>query len=172
MIRQMSGAGWHQDPWGPQGHLRWYDGMQWTQNVQVQQQPMPMVVMAPSGGGASSVAVVESGPNHLLHLVLTLLTCGLWLPVWILVAIFGRRSTAVATAAAGGGGGAVVVMPVAPAPPPVPVAAHPPGWYLDASGVDRWWDGVQWTHHARERALPAGTGLIETTGTDPRQPGR
>lgn len=32
-------------------------------------------------------AAYQPGANHLLHLVLTLLTCGLWLPVWFLVAL-------------------------------------------------------------------------------------
>lgn len=31
--------------------------------------------------------------NHALHLVLTLATCGLWLPVWAVSAVVGRRET-------------------------------------------------------------------------------
>ena len=27
-------------------------------------------------------------PNHILHLLLTLITFGLWLPIWILVSLF------------------------------------------------------------------------------------
>ncbi len=36
-------------------------------------------------------AVVVKGkrPSHLLHLILSLVTLGIWIPVWILVAIFG-----------------------------------------------------------------------------------
>lgn len=30
---------------------------------------------------------IGNTPNHLLHLVLTILTAGLWLPIWILVCI-------------------------------------------------------------------------------------
>lgn len=33
------------------------------------------------------VLVVRPGANHIVHLLLTFLTCGLWLIVWILVAI-------------------------------------------------------------------------------------
>jgi len=33
------------------------------------------------------VVVYNSGTNHGLHLVLTLLTCGMWLPVWIIIVI-------------------------------------------------------------------------------------
>jgi hypothetical protein len=32
------------------------------------------------------------------------------------------------------------------APPPAPAAA-PPGWYPDATGVQRYWDGRAWTDH-------------------------
>ena len=31
------------------------------------------------------------GFPHLLHLVLTVLTCGLWLPVWIIHRLFSSR---------------------------------------------------------------------------------
>ena len=31
--------------------------------------------------------VGRTGPNHVLHLLLTIFTCGLWLPVWIIVTI-------------------------------------------------------------------------------------
>jgi drug/metabolite transporter (DMT)-like permease len=32
-----------------------------------------------------------------------------------------------------------------PTPGQVPVGQAPPGWYPDAYGVTRWWDGAQWT---------------------------
>lgn len=32
------------------------------------------------------------GINHLLHLILTLLVCGLWLPVWIMLAVAGGNA--------------------------------------------------------------------------------
>jgi membrane protein DedA with SNARE-associated domain len=44
-----------------------------------------------------------SGVNHALHAVLTLLSCGLWLPIWVLVAIFGGSSSV----AVGGAGGVI-----------------------------------------------------------------
>lgn len=34
------------------------------------------------------VVVVKTHPSHLLHLVLTLLTGGLWIPVWITVTVY------------------------------------------------------------------------------------
>lgn len=30
------------------------------------------------------------GPNHLLHLILALLTCGLWAPIWLLITLTDR----------------------------------------------------------------------------------
>ncbi len=57
--------------------------------------PAPSVAVAVSGGGT----------NHALHLVLTVLSCGMWLPIWILIAIFesvGRPSASVAVGGPGG----------------------------------------------------------------------
>lgn len=39
------------------------------------------------------------GANHPLHLILTLITCGMWAPVWIVVAAVGRRTTVTETGA-------------------------------------------------------------------------
>ena len=30
----------------------------------------------------------RQAPNHLIHAIVTLFLCGLWIPVWILVSIF------------------------------------------------------------------------------------
>jgi hypothetical protein len=35
--------------------------------------------------------VTVTQPNHGLHAVLTLLTCGLWAPIWFIIAIAGSR---------------------------------------------------------------------------------
>ena len=55
------------------------------------------------GGGG----VLRRGSQPALHAVLTFLSCGLWLPSWILAAIFGggRGSTAVVTGGAGASAG-------------------------------------------------------------------
>lgn len=37
----------------------------------------------------SAVLVRGHRPNHVLHLILTIITLGLWAIIWILVAIFG-----------------------------------------------------------------------------------
>lgn len=54
---------------------------------------MPIVNVTQNNMGGGFVTV-RRGPNHGLHLVLTILTCGMWAPVWILVWIIdamGRR---------------------------------------------------------------------------------
>lgn len=33
------------------------------------------------------IIIQDDKPNHLLHLILSLLTMGLWIPVWFLVAM-------------------------------------------------------------------------------------
>ena len=30
----------------------------------------------------------KSGPSHILHLILALVTAGIWLPVWVLLCVF------------------------------------------------------------------------------------
>jgi Protein of unknown function (DUF2510) len=91
--------GWYPDPSGQPGQ-RYHDGQRWTKHF-TPAPPPP----APAPAPAPSVAVAVSagtGTNHALHLILTLLSCGLWLPIWILVAIFDTRgSTAVAVGGAG-----------------------------------------------------------------------
>jgi hypothetical protein len=42
----------------------------------------------------------------------------------------------------------------------------PAGWYRDASGATRWWDGQQWTEHVRETA----TAVIPATPAEPEVP--
>ncbi|APE36860.1 hypothetical protein BOX37_26305 [Nocardia mangyaensis] len=49
-------------------------------------QAVPVVNVTQNNVGGGYLAV-RRGPNHGLHLVLTLITCGLWAPVWILVVI-------------------------------------------------------------------------------------
>jgi hypothetical protein len=47
---------------------------------------------------------------------------------------------------------------------------YPPGWYPDAQGVTRWWDGTQWTQHTQPGGAPqpqagaAGQGAASPQG--------
>lgn len=50
-----------------------------------------------------AVMVRGRRPNHVLHLLLTIVTMGLWLPVWILIALTSREQRAVLTAVPGRG---------------------------------------------------------------------
>lgn len=102
-------AGWYPDPSGQPGQ-RYHDGTKWTNHFT----PHPPAVAQPSvvvnntigSTPTPGVAVaVSGGVNHGLHLLLTLLTCGAWLPIWIIVAIFGGGNRSVAVS--GGGGVAV-----------------------------------------------------------------
>ena len=89
MINPAPPPGWYPDPSGASGQ-RYFDGRQWTQHA-FPLSPPPLIVI-----GAPAPVVVTAGPNHALHLVLTLLTCGMWLPVWLIVAIAGANRVHVA----------------------------------------------------------------------------
>lgn len=58
---------------------------------------------------------VKRPANHVLHLLLTIFTFGLWTPVWIIMACVGRREDVV-----------VPVVPPGIQPPPVQL---PPGQF-------------------------------------------
>jgi hypothetical protein len=49
---------------------------------------VPLAVVAP----VSQTVIVNAGTNHAFHLLMSVLTFGLWLPVWLLAAIFGGRA--------------------------------------------------------------------------------
>jgi hypothetical protein len=62
--------------------MRYWDGYAWTGYTAPTPPAAPMVMMN------NVVPVVQhSGPNHVLHLLLTVFTCGWWLPIWLIVAI-------------------------------------------------------------------------------------
>ena len=66
--------GWYPDQ---AGMIRWWDGAQWTEHVQ----PAP----------TQQVIVQSRKPyktSHAFHLIMTLVTFGLWLPVWVIVGIY------------------------------------------------------------------------------------
>jgi hypothetical protein len=82
--------GWYPDG---RGAVRWWDGNRWTGHVQ----PRPPVAVVPVAQPLPKRYVTRgvSGTEHLIHLVLTVATCGLWLIVW-LIRMFAGRHRAVA----------------------------------------------------------------------------
>lgn len=61
-----------------------------------------------------------------------------------------------------------------PEPTPEPAAAEPvvaqnpaPGWYPDANGVTRWWDGTAWGE-AQQAAAAATPAAVVPTGYQPK----
>lgn len=70
--------GWYPDP-AAVNTMRYWDGRSWTSQSAPMMAPQPVVIAA------------SSGNNHLIHLILTLVTCGLWAPVWLLIAVFESR---------------------------------------------------------------------------------
>lgn len=92
-------AGWYPDPDNARGFqyggvpsIRYFDGTGWTDHRAPMQrrQPPPQVapiVIAQQAIAPPSVVVVGGGTNHALHAVLAFLTCGLWLPVWLIIIV-------------------------------------------------------------------------------------
>ncbi|WP_326580854.1 hypothetical protein OIE69_42650 [Actinacidiphila glaucinigra] len=60
--------------------------------------------------------VIEQGANHTLHIILSIFTCGLWLPIWAIAAMVGRKKTVTTY-----GGG-----PQPYASPQIPPTSYPP----------------------------------------------
>ena len=95
------------------GRPRYFDGQRWTEHfTPPPPPPLPVSVVVNNNIAtpAPSVAVAVSGggTNHALHLVLTVLSCGMWLPIWILIAIFESVGRPAASVAVGGPGGTSV----------------------------------------------------------------
>jgi threonine/homoserine/homoserine lactone efflux protein len=65
--------GWYPDPSGGPGQ-RYFDGHQWTISA-----PPPIII--------NNFVAPASRPNTALHLALTVFTCGMWLPVWLVIAL-------------------------------------------------------------------------------------
>jgi hypothetical protein len=94
-------AGWYPDPgnttefrYGGAPSLRYFDGEQWTEHRapmqrSQQRQPYPQQPIYVQQNVVAPPVVVNGGSSSMagLHLLLTLLTCGLWLPVWIVIEI-------------------------------------------------------------------------------------
>lgn len=66
------------------GSVQYYVGRGWR----VESAPMPGQV----------VIIQGKRPNHILHLLLSVVTFGLWLPIWGIVALTSKETRAVLTA--------------------------------------------------------------------------
>jgi hypothetical protein len=86
-------AGWYPDR---AGVTRYWDGTNWTDHTApAAAAPPPTVVPAAPVGYApprETVTFTRRRVNHVLHGVLTLLTAGLWSPIWLLAVLRARRS--------------------------------------------------------------------------------
>lgn len=90
-------AGWHPDPAGQPGQ-RYHDGKRWTEHF------VPTPPVNPMGPAVAVAVSASHGTNHALHAVLTVMSCGLWLPIWILTAVFSTAGSAATSVAIGPGG--------------------------------------------------------------------
>lgn len=92
-------AGWYVDPQAPTtGSRRYWDGAEWTDQTRPTAVPAAPQVPAPPAATAAPVVVVNNsgpigvkGPNHALHLVLTVFTGGMWVPVWAFIAVRNKQ---------------------------------------------------------------------------------
>lgn len=89
---QQAAPGWYNDGSGRQ---RWWDGAQWSAHFadqQEQQQPPQQQQVQPVYMGAPSTVVVPQRKmyktSHGFHLVMSIITLGFWLPVWLIVGIY------------------------------------------------------------------------------------
>lgn len=79
-------AGWYDDG---QGRQRWWDGVQWTDHLAPA--AVTPAVQAQPAYFQPPMVVVQQRPmyktSHGFHLIMSLITFGLWIPVWIIVGI-------------------------------------------------------------------------------------
>lgn len=92
----MGEAGWYTDPYTL--GQRWWDGQQWTEYTLLGREDRQdrldtaLAGLLAQGGRIESrtayQAVVLAGrdTNHTVHVILSVCTCGLWLPIWLLAA--------------------------------------------------------------------------------------
>jgi hypothetical protein len=103
----VSTPGWYPDPAGV--GQRYYDGAEWTGDRQLTIQDRTVIlqqtlvervgtncrVVAQSPTSATVVQGAET--NQVMHVLLTIFTCGVWLPFWILFAATGQPKRHIVT---------------------------------------------------------------------------
>jgi hypothetical protein len=83
--------GWYPDPTMP-GMSRWWNGTEWGQAMpaaQVMPSPAPYAQQQQPPRSVSIGGMTYG--QHLLHAILSVCTLGAWIPVWIVLALLGRR---------------------------------------------------------------------------------
>lgn len=89
-LAQHAAPGWYDDGAGRQ---RWWDGNAWTQHYADQQQAQQAIrAVAVQPQYVPQQVVVNHQKvyktSHGFHLLMSIFTLGLWLPVWLIVGIY------------------------------------------------------------------------------------
>ena len=87
---QSAAAGWYNDG---SGRNRWWNGREWTSHYADQlPQNRPAQAPAPQPQLVAQPVVVNQRKmyktSHGFHLLMSILTLGLWLPIWLIVGIY------------------------------------------------------------------------------------
>lgn len=93
-----SPAGWYPDPDG-RTVRRYFDGDEWTQHWETLDMPARREILQDvlvKHTGASTRVIAQSSTsatlvlgrdvNHVVHVLLVIFTCGIWLPFWLIAA--------------------------------------------------------------------------------------
>lgn len=87
-------AGWYPDPHTRGQQRRYWNGHAWTAGTAPAAPPAPVVVRAPAVVERRPRKIVTrgvSGSEHMLHVILCLLTFGLWIPFYLARCLAGRH---------------------------------------------------------------------------------
>ena len=111
--------GWYPDPSG-KPMQRYFDGAAWTEHY------------APAAAAPAAVGVVTvGGTNHVVHAIISVMTCGLWLPVWLIIAAGEKKQTRPMDAYGN------IIQP--PRDPNLPPPTAMPAWVDGLPGNPWWW---------------------------------
>ena len=126
-------AGWYPDPSG-NGGQRYFDGQAWTshraeglttaQRSEILDEALIFHHARVLTRTATTASIVTGQPvNHVAHLLASVFLCGLWIPVWAIIASTGGEKHATITVDPQGqvhwlgAGGAIYKQPVGPPTP-------------------------------------------------------
>jgi hypothetical protein len=86
---QSTPPGWYPDPTAP-GTQRYWDGRAWTENRAPLPQPMQQPSTVVQVGQPRHVSGISTG-GHIVHITLSVVTLGLWLPFYALFYWLSRK---------------------------------------------------------------------------------